>query len=152
VSEGTQDRIRVDHAPSRCPYCHEDFVSLEDVVACAACGARHHAECHAQDRRCATCGSTDVLVHVRQGAAAASAARPRAPFFSQRLLGQILVLPFLLCAWVLPLLILASALGSVFFPAGSPHAKGGSMALSALAVVVAVVAVLVRNARQARGS
>jgi hypothetical protein len=32
------------------------------VVACAACGARHHDACRAEHGRCATCGALDLLV------------------------------------------------------------------------------------------
>lgn len=40
----------------RCPYCR-DTVALSEAVACAGCGAKHHAPCWDEHRQCATCGS-----------------------------------------------------------------------------------------------
>lgn len=64
--------VRVEHAPSRCPYCHEDLGGADEVVACRDCGARHHAPCWGEDRKCATCRSERVL-----GAPVATVAAPQ---------------------------------------------------------------------------
>jgi len=73
--------VRVDGSPTRCPYCKDQLADVKAIVACAACGARHHAACHAENRRCATCGATDVLVPSGAGAPAptASVAWPAQP-------------------------------------------------------------------------
>jgi hypothetical protein len=49
-------------SPTHCPWCKGAIENVKEVVACAACGARHHGACHQENGRCATCGSTDVLV------------------------------------------------------------------------------------------
>ncbi len=61
--------------PGRCPYCRDAIAGTSGVVACAACGARHHAACWGELAACATCRSTEALVSAR----AASAARRRPP-------------------------------------------------------------------------
>lgn len=61
-------------APGRCPFCREAFVGPGGVVACAACGARHHEPCWDELQRCATCSSRDVLV--ARGARQRPAPRP----------------------------------------------------------------------------
>ena len=61
-----RSRVRVERSPSRCPYCHDELSSVEDVVACAECGARHHRGCQSEHGACATCGSSKVLVPARE--------------------------------------------------------------------------------------
>lgn len=58
--------ITSERAPTRCPYCKDGFDPGKEVVACAPCGARQHAACHAAHGRCAACGATDVLVPARR--------------------------------------------------------------------------------------
>jgi hypothetical protein len=53
--------VRFEHAPSRCPYCHSHCEDSEEVVACRACVARHHAECWRQLGRCSSCGGARFL-------------------------------------------------------------------------------------------
>jgi len=63
VSERVE--VHVERSPSHCPYCKAELVDLAGIVACAACGARHHRECHSENHaRCATCGSAAVLAPV----------------------------------------------------------------------------------------
>jgi hypothetical protein len=76
-------RIDVAGSPSRCPFCKGDLEGPKDLVACASCGARQHAACHAEHARCASCGSAEVLVRRE----AASAATPR-PTFEPPLAGS----------------------------------------------------------------
>src|SRR5205807_9056797 len=57
------ERLRVDASPTRCPYCKDVLSDVKDLVACARCGARHHESCHREHGSCATCGSTETLVH-----------------------------------------------------------------------------------------
>ncbi|MBI3724014.1 DUF1704 domain-containing protein [bacterium] len=54
--------VHVDGSPTRCPYCKDSFEDPAKVVACAACGARHHGACHSEHGRCASCGERDLLV------------------------------------------------------------------------------------------
>ncbi len=57
-----QEAIKVERSPARCPYCKDALEDLEKIVACSACGARHHLACHTENAaRCATCASTAVL-------------------------------------------------------------------------------------------
>jgi hypothetical protein len=56
------ESVRADHSPTRCPFCKGDLSDMKEIVACTACGARHHAACREENGRCATCGSTEVLV------------------------------------------------------------------------------------------
>jgi hypothetical protein len=60
--------VRVDRSPSHCPYCKGELgADLAAIVGCAACGARHHRDCHAEnDARCATCGSVALLAPVAE--------------------------------------------------------------------------------------
>jgi len=55
----------------RCPYCHEE-PALQDSVACAECGAQHHAECWDAHGECSSCSAT-----VRFTAPEVSPGRPR---------------------------------------------------------------------------
>lgn len=55
--------IHVRGSPSRCPYCKEGIGAVRDVVACALCGARHHAACREEHGRCAVCSSIELLVY-----------------------------------------------------------------------------------------
>lgn len=48
-------RVRVEGAPTRCPYCHDE-AGAEDSVACVSCLARHYATCWEEGARCAACG------------------------------------------------------------------------------------------------
>lgn len=57
-----EKEVRVPGSPTRCPWCKDDLADVKEIVACAACGARHHAACHSENGRCATCGTADVLV------------------------------------------------------------------------------------------
>ena len=43
----------------RCPYCREEFLSVEDGIECTSCGARHHPGCFEEHGACSThaCGS-----------------------------------------------------------------------------------------------
>jgi hypothetical protein len=54
--------VRADRSPTRCPFCRDDLLPGKELVACAACGARHHATCHRDHGRCASCGSAEALV------------------------------------------------------------------------------------------
>lgn len=53
-------RVRVEGAPTRCPFCHDE-ASAQDTVACVACLARHHATCWDEAARCASCGHRERL-------------------------------------------------------------------------------------------
>jgi hypothetical protein len=54
--------VRIDHSPVRCPYCHGDVLTDQEVwIACAACLARHHADCWSETKRCASCGHASSL-------------------------------------------------------------------------------------------
>jgi hypothetical protein len=64
--------IRVHGSPSRCPYCKGSIGDVREIVACALCGARHHAACREEHGRCAVCSSSELLVYQ------AAAAKPRA--------------------------------------------------------------------------
>lgn len=46
----------------RCPYCRDLITDAAKVVACAACGARHHEDCRAEHGACAACGASELLV------------------------------------------------------------------------------------------
>lgn len=46
----------------RCPFCRDLITDAKEVVACAACGARHHEACRNEHGACASCSATDVLV------------------------------------------------------------------------------------------
>jgi uncharacterized Tic20 family protein len=65
----TDERIRVERSPARCPYCHGDLTDPDAVTACASCGARHHAGCHREHGVCASCGADGRLVPEPGGAA-----------------------------------------------------------------------------------
>jgi hypothetical protein len=54
--------IEVKGAPGRCPFCHDALGDVSQVVACAACGARHHAPCYREHGACSSCAATTVLV------------------------------------------------------------------------------------------
>lgn len=58
----SEPELRVQGAPGRCPFCRDELGSPPGLVACAGCGARHHAPCYREHGRCATCGGKDVLV------------------------------------------------------------------------------------------
>lgn len=58
--------VTSERAPTRCPYCKDALDPSKELVACAPCGARHHASCHAAHGRCASCGAADVLVPARR--------------------------------------------------------------------------------------
>ena len=60
--ERERERIHVDGSPTHCPFCKGELEDLKSIVACAACGARHHEGCHKTHGRCATCGSVELLV------------------------------------------------------------------------------------------
>lgn len=56
-----QENVKVRQAPGRCPFCRDDLGGKQEVVACASCGARHHAGCHAEHGACASCGGAEAL-------------------------------------------------------------------------------------------
>ncbi len=58
--------IRVKNSPVRCPYCKDLLEETRELVACAKCGARHHASCRAEHGRCAVCASAELLVYARE--------------------------------------------------------------------------------------
>lgn len=59
---GEAARVRVEGG-ARCPFCRDGLEKTAELVACAPCGARFHASCHASNQgRCPACGATDVLV------------------------------------------------------------------------------------------
>jgi hypothetical protein len=68
--------IRVHHSPSHCPYCKGPLGDPHGIVACAACGARHHRECREEHGRCAACSSREVLVYAADIHAAPPAPPP----------------------------------------------------------------------------
>jgi hypothetical protein len=156
VSERTQERLHVDQAPSRCPFCHGPFDSLRDLVACAACGARHHVDCHAQNRKCATCGSSEVLVHPSRAQAQSvpEDAAPRgesrgSPFATSTLTpGEAAIVIGL----VIPLFILGSVIDKLFFPSNSPHDKTGGAVIAAIVMIVPIVTIFGRRYRRWRRS
>lgn len=60
--DSTQDRVRLERSPTRCPYCHEDVLAeAAEWVACAGCLGRHHAGCWADGGKCAACGHAEPL-------------------------------------------------------------------------------------------
>jgi len=71
--------FRVQSSPVRCPYCHDGLA--KDLVACAGCGARHHAPCYEEQGACASCGSGEALYPARR-----AGVRPAAPPEGSRLL------------------------------------------------------------------
>ncbi|MCA8924325.1 MAG: hypothetical protein KDD82_21120 [Planctomycetes bacterium] len=54
-------QIQAPRSPARCPWCHDDVQGVEQLVACAVCGARHHDRCHAECGVCASCGASEAL-------------------------------------------------------------------------------------------
>jgi hypothetical protein len=62
MNEKEREFVRVEGSPVHCPYCKGELADLKEIVACAACGARHHESCHESHGRCATCGATEKLV------------------------------------------------------------------------------------------
>ena len=44
-------------APTRCPYCHDDLNSEEEVWHCENCLTTVHDECRAELNRCPTCNT-----------------------------------------------------------------------------------------------
>jgi hypothetical protein len=82
--EREQERVPPDirwgpGSPTRCPWCKGEIEGVKEVVACAACGARHHGACHTENGRCATCGATDVLVPRAQPAPALARVKREEP-------------------------------------------------------------------------
>jgi hypothetical protein len=77
--------VRFEQTPSRCPYCHGPCEDSEEVVACRACVARHHAECWRQLGRCSSCGATRFLGE----APVAPPALPDTQFYEERLQGHV---------------------------------------------------------------
>ncbi len=53
--------VRARQAPGRCPFCRDELADTKQVVACAGCGARHHAACHREHGACAACGAAEAL-------------------------------------------------------------------------------------------
>lgn len=41
---------------TRCPYCHDDTSSSDDIAVCALCATRHHVACHQERGKCAVYG------------------------------------------------------------------------------------------------
>ncbi len=60
--ETKSGKLEIRGAPGRCPFCHDLISDPKEVVACAACGARHHERCHAEHGACSACSSTEVLI------------------------------------------------------------------------------------------
>ncbi len=154
MNERAREPVRIDQAPSRCPFCHGAFESVRDLVACAACGARHHAECYAQNKKCASCGSSDVLVPPLRAAVApgpeptgATTTRdaPRSVLDAPALTPGELLLVF---ALALPLLLVGALVDSAFFPPGSPHAAAGAQVIAAIVILVPVIAIFARRFRR----
>lgn len=56
--------LRLEHSPTRCPYCHEGLGGSkpQGLAACASCGARHHRECFDGHGSCSSCGGQHALV------------------------------------------------------------------------------------------
>lgn len=59
--------VRVERGGASCPFCHDAIDPTKELAACAACGARHHADCATESGRCAACGSERLLVEARKG-------------------------------------------------------------------------------------
>jgi len=155
VNERAREPVRVDQAPSRCPFCHGAFESVRDLVACAACGARHHAECYAQNKKCATCGSSDVLVPPLRAAVApptptAAEVAPQPPRSVLDAPGLTPGEVFLVIALTLPLGLVGALVDRAFFPPGSPHAAAGGQVIAAIVILVPTLTVLVRRFRRRR--
>lgn len=70
--------FRVQGSPVRCPFCHDGLT--KDLVACAGCGARHHAPCYEEQGACASCGSSEALYPARR-----AGVRPASPPEGSRL-------------------------------------------------------------------
>ncbi len=77
--------MHVPASPTRCPWCKGEIENVKEVVACAACGARHHGACHQENGRCATCGATDVLVPRAQPAPAVARVKREQPLKGSRI-------------------------------------------------------------------
>ena len=54
------ERVRVEGAPTRCPFCHESC-SADEALVCRDCLARHHSECWGESGSCGSCGSEVAL-------------------------------------------------------------------------------------------
>jgi hypothetical protein len=61
---------------SRCPFCHDEFADAE-VVACAACTAKHHESCWDEHSECAACGNPERFSNVEHTGGRAGS--PEAP-------------------------------------------------------------------------
>jgi hypothetical protein len=60
--DAARDQVRVEHGPTRCPFCHESVApASDDWVACSQCLGRHHAACWEEGAACAGCGHTGRL-------------------------------------------------------------------------------------------
>lgn len=61
--EAAREReVRVEHGPTRCPFCHESVApAADDWVACSQCLGRHHSACWEEGAACAGCGHTGRL-------------------------------------------------------------------------------------------
>lgn len=62
----SEQTVSVERSPSRCPYCRDELDKTKELVACAACGVRHHAACHTAHGACVSCGATELLVPARR--------------------------------------------------------------------------------------
>ncbi len=63
--------MQAERSPTRCPFCRDELLDTKHLVACAACGARHHEGCHREHGACAACGSSEALYPRSQARAAA---------------------------------------------------------------------------------
>jgi hypothetical protein len=57
-----EPQVRRKPGETRCPFCHEECLSTENVCACVECLARHHAACWAEGGSCSSCGASQALV------------------------------------------------------------------------------------------
>jgi len=55
--------LRLERPLVHCPFCKGALDVPREVVACARCGARHHAECFREILACACCAASDLLAH-----------------------------------------------------------------------------------------
>ncbi len=123
--EGTRgdERPRIEHGPTRCPYCHASVeeAELEASVVCERCLARHHRDCWSGS--CASCSSPRQLVSVRaRDAAEAAPAGERDRYETAKAwINRAWLASFLLCMLALPVAAVVDGVtGAVRDPPGPP--------------------------------